>query len=78
MNRKQIECDEKIAQAGGIAVLSAVTPEEAVLKAGKLLSAGIRALEIPYRGKDFFDGRMRAFGQCAGKFLKCLLVRQLS
>lgn len=55
MNRKQIECDEKIAQAGGIAVLSAVTPEEAVLKAGKLLSAGIRALEIPYRGKDFFD-----------------------
>ncbi|WP_288804968.1 bifunctional 4-hydroxy-2-oxoglutarate aldolase/2-dehydro-3-deoxy-phosphogluconate aldolase [uncultured Treponema sp.] len=55
MNRKQIECDEKIAQTGGIAVLSAVTPEEAVLKAGKLLSAGIRALEIPYRGKDFFD-----------------------
>ena len=55
MNRKQIECDEKIAQAGGIAVLSAVTPEEAVLKAGKLPSTGIRALEIPYRGKDFFD-----------------------
>lgn len=55
MNTEQFECDKKIAEAGAIAVLSARSSEEAVDAAKKMISANIFALEIAYRGNEFFD-----------------------